>query len=59
MRDEIKGKYVPPYYYKHVLNRWHRISQGNKSAKKYVNEFEEFLNRYNSLGRHCDIQVFF
>jgi len=55
MKDELKGKYVPPHYYKHLPDRWHKIFQGNKSAKKYVNEFDEFLNRYNILGKQSDI----
>jgi len=58
MKDELKGKYVPPHYYKHLLDRWHKISQGNKSAKEYVNEFDEFPNRYNILGKQSDLQVF-
>ena len=57
MKDEVKGKYMPPHYYKH-LDRWHKIFQGNKSAKKHVNEFDEFLNRYNILGKQSYIQVF-
>ena len=51
IKDELEGKYVPPYYYKHLLDRWRKIFQGNKSGKEYVNEFDEFLNRYNILRR--------
>ena len=58
MKDELKGKYVLPYYYKHLLDRWRIISQGNKSAKEYVNEFDEFLNHYNILDRQSDVQFF-
>ena len=36
-----------------------QISQSNKFAKEHVNEFDEFLNRYNILSKHSDIQVFF
>jgi len=57
MKDELKRKYVPPHYYKYPLDRWCKISQGNKSAKEYANEFEEFLNRYNILGKWSDVQV--
>jgi len=49
---------MPPHYYKHLLDRWHKIFQGNKSVKKYVNEFDEFLNRYYILGKQSDVQVF-
>ena len=58
MKDELKGKYVPSHYYKHLLDRWRKIFQGNKSAKEYVNEFDEFLNHYNIIGKQSDIQVF-
>ena len=42
MKDKLKDKYVPPHYYKH-LDISRKISQGNKSAKVYVSEFDEFL----------------
>jgi len=42
---------MPLYYYKHRLDRWRKIFQGNKSAMEYVNEFDEFLNRYNILDK--------
>ena len=58
MKDELKGKYVLCHFYKHFLERWRKISQGNKSAKEYVNKFDEFLNSYNILGKQSDIQVF-
>ena len=58
MKDELKGKYVPLHYYKYFLDKWRKISQGNKTTKEYVNEFDEFLNHYNILGKHSDVQVF-
>ena len=57
MKDELKGKYVPPYYYG-LLDKWHWITQGNKSIKKYVTKFDEFLTRYNILGIESGVQVF-
>ena len=33
MKDELKGKYLLPHYCKHLLDKWRKISQGNKSAK--------------------------
>ena len=58
MKNKLKGKYVPPHYYKYLLDKWCKISQGNKSAKKYLNGFDEFLNRYNIWGKQSDVQVF-
>ena len=57
MKDELKGKYVPRHYYKH-FDRWSRITQDNKSAKEYVNEFDKFFNCYNILGKQSEVQVF-
>ena len=51
MKDELKGKYVPPHYYKPLLDRWRKISQGNKFVKEYVNELDKFLNSFNILGK--------
>jgi len=58
MKDKLKGKYVSPHYYKHLLNRWRKIFQGNKFAEEYVNEFDEFLSRYNIISKQSDVQVF-
>ena len=58
MKDEFMGKYVPPFYFANLLNKWHRITQGNKSAKEYVTEFDEFLTRYNIRGMQSNIQIF-
>ena len=58
MKDELNCKFMPPHYYKFLLNRWRKSSQGNKYVKEYVNEFNEFLNCNNILGKQSDIQVF-
>ena len=55
---KLKGKYVLPYYHNHLLHKWRRITQGNKSANEYIIEFDEFLTRYNILCIERDIQVF-
>jgi len=51
MKDDFMGKYVP--------DKWRRITQGNKSEKEYITEFDEFLTRYNIRGMQRDIQIFF
>jgi len=58
MKDKLKGKYVPPYYYKYLLDIWRWITQGNKSVKEYVTIFDEFFTRYIILGRQSDVQLF-
>jgi len=57
MKVKLKEKYVPLYYCDLLFDRCNWISQGNKSAKEYVSEFDEFLNRYNILGIKSDAQV--
>ena len=57
MKDELKGKYVPPSFYPRLLDRWHRFTQGNKSAKDYVSEFDEFLIHCTVLGEEREEQV--
>ena len=59
MKDELYGKYMPPYFYDHLLDKWRRITQDNKDVEEYVTEFDEFLTRYNILGLEGDVQVFF
>lgn len=57
LKDELKGKYIPPSYEAHLLDQWHRFTQGNKSAKEYIDEFDKFLIRYGTLGEERVGQV--
>ena len=50
MKDELKGKYVPPSFSAHLMDKWHRYTQGNKSAQEYVEKFDEFLIRCNAIN---------
>ena len=58
MKGELKGKYMSPYYYDHLLDKWRQITQDNKSAEKYVTKFVEYLTCYKILGIESDIQFF-
>ena len=57
MKDKFIGKYVPPFYFADLLEKWHRIIQDNRFAKEYVTKFEEFLTHYNIYGMQSDIQI--
>jgi len=35
MKGEFMGKYMPPFYFIDLLDKWHRIIQGNRSTKEY------------------------
>jgi len=59
MKDKLKGKYVSPSYYARLLDKWHRFSQGNKSAKEYVAKFDEFLIRCSVLSTEGETQIIF
>ena len=50
MKDELKGKYVPPPVSARLMDKWHWYTQGNKSAKEYVEKFDEFFIRCNTLS---------
>jgi len=58
-KDELKGKYVPPYYYTHILDMWHQLSQNNKSAKEYITHFDEFRIKCSTLGTESEAQILF
>jgi len=54
MKDELKGKYVPPFYYACLLNKRHQFSHDNKSTKEYVAKFDEFLIRCSVIGTESE-----
>ena len=57
MRDELKGKYVPPSVNAHLIDKWHRYTQGNKSAQEYVKKFDEFLIRCTAINIEGKAQI--
>ena len=42
MKDELKGKYVPPPFSDRFMDKRHQYTQGNKSVKEHVTKFNEF-----------------
>jgi len=40
------------------MDNWHQHTQGNKSAKEYVEKFDEFLIRCSTLHKECEAQIF-
>lgn len=57
MKNELKSKYMPPFFYQSLLDRRHRFTQGNKSAKEYIAKFDEFFIRCSVLGEEREEQV--
>ena len=50
---------MPPFYFADLLDKWRRITRGNRSAKEYVTGFDKFLIHYNIRGMQSNIQIFF
>jgi len=51
MKDELKGKYVPPLFSDRLMDKWHQYNQNNKSAKEYIAKFDEFLIRCSTFNK--------
>ena len=51
MKEDLKTKYVSPSFSDRLMNKWHQYTQGNKSEKKYVTKFDEFLTRYSTINK--------
>jgi len=45
MKEELEIKYVLPSFSANLMDNWHQHTQGNKSAKEYVEKFDKFLIR--------------
>jgi len=58
MKENLETKYVPPSFSARLMNNWHEHIQGNKSAKEYVEKFDEFLIRSSTLHREGEAQIF-
>jgi len=58
MKDELKGKHLPPSFSDRLMNKWHQYTQGNKSVKEYVTKFDKFLIRYSTFSKEEQAQIF-
>ena len=59
MKEEVETKYVPPLFSARLIDNWHQHTQDNKSAKEYVEKFNEFLVRCNTLHKEGESQILF
>ena len=57
IKDELKGKYVLPSFSARLMDKWHRYTQGNKSAQEYVEKFDEFLIKCNAINTEGQAQI--
>ena len=57
MKEVLETKYVPPSFNARLMNNWHQHTQGNKSAKGYVEKFKEFLIRCSTLHKEGEAQI--
>ena len=58
MKEELEIKYIPPSFSAHLKDKWHQYTQGNKSAKEYVEKFVEFLIRCIPSIRKVNLKFF-
>jgi len=58
MKEEIETKYVPQSSSARLMDNWHQHTQGNKSAKEYVEKFDEFLVRCSTLHKKVKLKFF-
>ena len=58
MKEELETKYVPPSFITRFMDNWHQHTQGNKSAKEYVEKFDEFLVRCCTLHKEVKLKIF-
>jgi len=57
MKEELETKHVQPSFRARLMDNWHQYTQSNKSAKKYVKKFDEFLIRYSTLRKEDETQI--
>ena len=57
-KDELKGKYVSLSFSDCLMDKWYQYTQDNKSTKKYVIKFDEFLIRCNTSARKDKLKFF-
>ena len=57
IKEEFETKYVPTSFSAPLMDNWHQYTQGNKSAKEYVEKFDEFLIRCSTLHKEGETQI--
>ena len=57
MKEELKTKYVPPSFSARLKDNWHQYTQDNKSAKEFVEKFDEFFIKCSTLHREGEAQI--
>jgi len=57
MKEELETKYMQSSLSARLMDNWHQHSQGNKSVKEYVEKFDQFLIRCNTLHKKGEAQI--
>jgi len=47
--EKLMLKYVPSSFSQQLLDKWNRLTQGNKSTTDYIAKFAEYLNRCGAI----------
>ena len=59
MKEKLMLKYISLFFSQHLLDKWNRLTQGNKSAIDYIAKFHEYLNRCGAVEFECPEQALF
>jgi len=57
MKDKLRDRYVLASSFDSLLDDWHQFTQGTKSTKDYMTQFDEFLIRYNTFSTESSTQI--
>ena len=58
MKEELETKYASPSFSAHLMDNWHQYTQGNKSAKKYVEKFDDSSSDAVPFIRNVKLKFF-
>ena len=45
MKEKLVLKYVPPSFNQQFLDKWNKLTRGNKLTTDYIANFDEYLNQ--------------
>ena len=57
MKKKLRLKYISHSFSQKLLDKWNRLTQGNKSATEYIAKFDEYLNRCGAIEFESPEQI--
>jgi len=59
IKEELQTKYVPPSFSARFMDNWYQCTQDNKSAKEYIEKFDELFIRCSTLHKEGEAQIIY